>query len=581
MTCPKLGAAGTGWQWFLTLPRRAARRSCATPNAASALDLVTRPGDNSRSTPVFSASGTFMNSAAPLPLFPNSVVSNDIDFITDDDPSAFVSVTFTGRARKEMPGDGLPGLHQDQVYLFDMRFSDGATIEIRADQRFASVADALAEVEHFAGPLGKLPGFMRQDLSHVVFNIGDRGAFAEASGRFFVVSSENMAARRSTHDMEETIFHETIHATLDARHLNTAAWQDAQVADGVFITDYAARRPDKEDLAETALFYYTYRYHPDRLSDEIIDAMRDGLPARIAVLDDIFGFDASQLVPGLRVTGTVNDDSLAGDDGADTILGLGGNDTVLARGGNDRVETQGGNDKVWGAAGDDSLFTQSGADTVGGGDGNDLINAGAGNDRAWGGRGDDTVFGADGNDSMAGAAGNDALWAGAGDDVVFGADGDDRIAGGSGSDVLWGGTGSDLIFGASGDDTIHGLDGDDTIWGGTGADDLTAGAGNDIVHGIDGADRIDGGTGNDTLAGGAGSDLFVFSPGIDLITDFDAADRSEKIDLRATSITGFSDLTAGHLTQVGTDLVIDDLAGNTTTISNLQLSDLSAENFLF
>ncbi|TFL16685.1 FG-GAP-like repeat-containing protein [Jannaschia formosa] len=225
---------------------------------------------------------------ARLPLFPNSVVSNDIDFIRAGDADAYLWTRFLGRSRQEMPRPDRDALFQDGVWVFEMSFSDGARVEIFADGDFATLAEAEAEVAHMQGPLGKLPGFMRQELSHVVLNIGDHGAFAEARQNFFVVSTANMRTRRAANDMEETFFHEAVHAALDRDWLGRAAWKDAQAADGVFLTDYAASRPEKEDLAETSLFYYAYRFFPGRLDAGIRDAMAELIPARIAFLDGLF-----------------------------------------------------------------------------------------------------------------------------------------------------------------------------------------------------------------------------------------------------------------------------------------------------
>lgn len=108
-----------------------------------------------------------------------------------------------------------------------MAFTDGACVEICVDARYPSVASAQAEAAHFAGPLGKLAGFMRGGLDHVVLKFGTPGAFAEADGHFIIVTTGNMAVRRSQHDMDETIFHESVHATLDADYLESIAWLQA------------------------------------------------------------------------------------------------------------------------------------------------------------------------------------------------------------------------------------------------------------------------------------------------------------------------------------------------------------------
>lgn len=79
--------------------------------------------------------------------------------------------------------------------------------------------------------------------------------------------------------------------------------------------------------------------------------------------------------------------------------------------------------------------------------------------------------------------------------------------------------------------------------------------------------------------------MFSSSFGDDIITDFDAFDDDEVIDLSAiASITDFADLTnpgTAHMTQVGADVVIDDFAGNTITVLNVNIADMNAADFEF
>ncbi|PPB79364.1 hypothetical protein LV82_02972, partial [Albidovulum inexpectatum] len=54
------------------------------------------------------------------------------------------------------------------------------------------------------------------------------------------------------------------------------------------------------------------------------------------------------------------------------------------------------------------------------------------------------------------------------------------------------------------------------------------------------------------------------------------------IDLSAVSaITNLADLMANHIAQVGADVVIDDQAGNTITLTGVNLANLDASDFVF
>lgn len=225
--------------------------------------------------------------ASAAPLFENSVVSNDIDFIHDTDPSAFHCLTPVGVARMEMPDKRNDALFVEDVQIFNASFVDGTSVEIWAhpdlQDRAAKVAAQLT------GPLGHLPSFMRAKLNHVVVHAGDETAFAEPDAGFFVVYDLNMARRIASHDLEETVFHEAIHVALDPTFGQSRLWRLAQRRDGAFLTAYGEANRQQEDLAETALFAMTYFQNPARLGDEVLAWMGQNIPERLDLLQSIFG----------------------------------------------------------------------------------------------------------------------------------------------------------------------------------------------------------------------------------------------------------------------------------------------------
>jgi Ca2+-binding RTX toxin-like protein len=122
------------------------------------------------------------------------------------------------------------------------------------------------------------------------------------------------------------------------------------------------------------------------------------------------------------------------------------------------------------------------------------------------------------------------------------------------------------LQGSSHDDDLRGNNGGNTIWGGNGDDIILGRAGNDV------------------LIGQGGNDRFVFEDdhGQDTIIGFEALNDLEYIDLSAVSaIADFADLTAHHLSQQGSDAMIDDLAGNTIRLAQVSINDLQAADFTF
>lgn len=225
---------------------------------------------------------------AGTPLFPNSVVSNDIDFILDTDADAFKSMAFLRGENKEMPDSRNDKLFDTNTFVFEATFSDAKKVQIWCHSSFETQAAAQAYAEKLCPRLGKLPEVQRNMLDHVIIHKGNATAFAETEGHFFVLYSDNMDARISTHDLEETVFHESVHASIQDTYKNNAEWKNAQTLDPSYITDYAKSLPNLEDMPETALFAYTLIAHPRRLSPEIEAWFTTNIPNRIAFFRKIY-----------------------------------------------------------------------------------------------------------------------------------------------------------------------------------------------------------------------------------------------------------------------------------------------------
>ncbi|MDQ2094355.1 calcium-binding protein [Rhodalgimonas zhirmunskyi] len=335
--------------------------------------------------------------------------------------------------------------------------------------------------------------------------------------------------------------------------------------------------------------------------------------------------DGDILVSIENVEGTAFSDTIDGGAETNSLLGMLGNDVIRGRLGNDKLfggdgfdtlDGGDGNDSVWGGNGRDKAFLGNGndlffdngqggvngQDTVYGNQGNDMIEGGAGNDEFHGdldndvirGRlGNDKLFGGDGFDTLDGGDGNDSVWGGNGRDKAFLGNGNDLFfdngqGGVNGQDTVFGGTGFDTIKGGAGNDVFYGDNGNDVLFGGNGDDKLYGGANADKLYGGDGTDSLWGGAGLDQMTGGSGLDTFFFVDGFgtDTVFGFDAAD-GEKISLAGVSaITGFTDLVANHLNNVGGTAQIVDGA-YTILLNGVAFADVgvglaySADDFLF
>lgn len=228
-----------------------------------------------------------MATAAVAVDYPSSVVGTDFDFIRGDDPSSFQALKFLGSTTAEMPDkrDDAADLFQP-AFLFEATFSD-AVVKIFVDAGFANDRHAAEEARRYCGPLGRLPAPLRRGVRRLVVHRGGPDTTAFSDVGLIVVYSDNATRRIATHDLEETIFHESVHAAWDAEHAASRGWRNAQLADDAFVTVYAAKKPAREDLAESALFAFAMLRHPDRIDEPDRSAIAKRIPHRIAYIADL------------------------------------------------------------------------------------------------------------------------------------------------------------------------------------------------------------------------------------------------------------------------------------------------------
>lgn len=225
--------------------------------------------------------------AAPAPAqeFRSSVVGTDFDYITDDDPSTFLCLEYKGEGEREMPDKSGPGPLRRPAQNFVAYFEDGTRVEMAIDADFETEENARAEAMRYVHRLGKLPTSLRRGVERIVVHEGHEETTAFSDRGLIVLYSDNATKRISTHDLEETLFHESVHAAWDIPHADSPEWREAQESDGRFVTDYARKNPDGEDLAESALFAYALLHHPERIPRSAASRIRKAIPARIAFVE--------------------------------------------------------------------------------------------------------------------------------------------------------------------------------------------------------------------------------------------------------------------------------------------------------
>lgn len=217
------------------------------------------------------------------PLYPNSVASNDLDFILSDDPAACWSIAEGEGGRTEMYDPRRDTLFVEGAFHFDVTFPDQ---QVRINVH-PGVEDPPQRAKEAAASVSRLPTQMRNALRYVNILDGDGAAWEEGSGGFFTLYDGLMERRLAEHDLDETVFHESAHVALDPLLSSDPDWHSNQIADGEFVTQYAADKPDKEDIAESVLFAWTMLHHPGRLPAEVEAAVRDIMPNRLEYLGNM------------------------------------------------------------------------------------------------------------------------------------------------------------------------------------------------------------------------------------------------------------------------------------------------------
>jgi hypothetical protein len=225
------------------------------------------------------------------PLFPNSVASNDLDFISTNDQSHTYKLTFIEQTSLEIPSvlnNQDEELIQPNAYRFAVEYEDQVYLEIHMDPKFKTISVAKEYANKVVIAQSHLPKYLREKIEHIVIIKGDAAATAEPEAGFFILYSDNIDTRIKNHDLEETIFHESIHVNYENFYTNSRAWKSAQKKDNWFITDYAQNSPIQEDFPETAIFTYTLINYPGRLSKEIEHKIKTNMPARLEFFKKVF-----------------------------------------------------------------------------------------------------------------------------------------------------------------------------------------------------------------------------------------------------------------------------------------------------
>lgn len=210
----------------------------------------------------------------------------DPNIITPNDSSSFTTLRYKGMGNRTMYDRRSESWIQAVPYLFQAEYSDGHPIEIQVNPEFPSIAEAESQALHFAHPIGQLPNYLREKVLTVWIHRG-KEPFGGGNNNI-LIHTEQADQYTDLGVLEEVLFHEATHTSLDSLYSDHPDWKAAQRSDENSISSYAKEFPDREDVAESFLLYYAIRQNPNRINKEMADVINNTIPNRIKFFDQQF-----------------------------------------------------------------------------------------------------------------------------------------------------------------------------------------------------------------------------------------------------------------------------------------------------
>lgn len=205
------------------------------------------------------------------------------DIIRTDDTSAFDTLMSAGTGSREMFDRRSNSLVTRTAYLFIATFTDGLEIKIQVNPEFGSVEEAEKQALRHLPAVGQLPTLLRRDVETMTIHAGDNDY--GGGNNDLLIHTGRTAQYIRAKNLEETLFHEAVHTSIDGRYADSPEWKAAQAADSDFISSYARDHPDREDMAESMLPAYGVLIHPNRISAMQRDTIRETMPNRLAFFE--------------------------------------------------------------------------------------------------------------------------------------------------------------------------------------------------------------------------------------------------------------------------------------------------------
>ena len=211
----------------------------------------------------------------------------DCDILTKNDPTTLKTLTFLSK-QKLLAFDGRSeSSRRANFFLFNAVFEKGNAISIRVNSEFKTKDKAEEQALKYGRMAGQLPNFLRTSVQNITIHRGQPTWRAGLDTYNIIIHTNRYgtsASRTPRKCVEEVMLHESSHISLD-RALGSV-WKKLIKADGKFISSYAKKYPDREDIAETVLWWVAVRCKTDRISKKNYKKILKYIPNRLRYLDE-------------------------------------------------------------------------------------------------------------------------------------------------------------------------------------------------------------------------------------------------------------------------------------------------------
>ena len=217
------------------------------------------------------------------------------DIINKKDYTTYKGIKFIKKEKKKTV-DGRLGDHSKKYeaifYIFEAEYSNNDNIKIFVNSEFGNNEKIAKEAIKYSKMLGQVPNYLRKELQWVIIH-GPWIDKAKCTCMWYAIRNKGIYIHTEMvpeQQQQEVLIHELAHVTIDSLYYNSAnqpVWQQAQKKDLNYISGYAKKKPNVEDIAESVVAWVAVRCKKNRISKSIYKSIINSIPNRLNILDNL------------------------------------------------------------------------------------------------------------------------------------------------------------------------------------------------------------------------------------------------------------------------------------------------------